>query len=88
MKKKIKRVVVSGMIATTIAQSFTGNAANWAKINNEWNYILDETLFCHGGLTESFVIQHFGYGEQDMNSIISKINSMGKEDLWKDNSPL
>ena len=48
----------------------------------------DETLFCHGGLTESFVIQHFGYGEQDMDSMICKINSMGKEDLWKDNSPL
>lgn len=48
----------------------------------------DKTLFCHGGLTESFMVQHFGYGDQNIDSVISKINSMGKEDLWKDNSPL
>ncbi|SEA93430.1 Transglutaminase-like enzyme, putative cysteine protease [Oribacterium sp. KHPX15] len=48
MKKKIKRVVVSGMIATMLAQSFTGNAANWTKINNEWNYILDDGTMAKG----------------------------------------
>ena len=48
----------------------------------------DKTLFCHGGLTESFVTQHFGYEEVDIDSIISKVNTMGKEELWKDNSPL
>ena len=48
MKKKIKRVVVSGMIATTIAQSFTGNDANWTKNNNEWNYMLDDGTMAKG----------------------------------------
>ena len=69
MKKKIKKVVVSGMIATTIVQSFTGNAANWAKINNEWNYNNILPRRTYGELRESaFRIWGSGYGFHDMQN--------------------
>ena len=50
---------------------------------------IDNTLFSHAGLTERFVLKHFHYsGMTDINSMIEKINRMGKNELWHNDSPI
>lgn len=49
---------------------------------------IDNVLFSRGGLTESFIMRHFYNGKADLDTMIAKINSMGKEVLWQDDSPI
>ena len=51
-------------------------------------YRVDNVLFSHAGLTESFVYRHFGEENNDIDSIIWKINQMGEYELWQDDSPI
>lgn len=50
-------------------------------------YQLDNTLFCHGGLTESFVSAYCHKNEK-MEQIIHCINQMRSDKLWSDISPI
>ena len=56
--------------------------------NSGFMHRIDNALFSHAGLTESFVIKHFGDGKTDLDMMIAKINQMGEEELWKDDSPI
>nr|MCR5100207.1 hypothetical protein [Butyrivibrio sp.] len=49
---------------------------------------IDDTLFSHAGLTESFVLHYCGNLDKDIDNIISTVNGMGMQQLWKDISPL
>ncbi len=49
---------------------------------------IDDVLFSHAGLTESFVSGNFGDEEQNLDTILGKINEMGKNELWQDDSPI
>ena len=49
---------------------------------------IDNVLFSHAGLTESFVYRHFGEEHRDLDSILCKINEMGEYELWQDDSPI
>lgn len=49
---------------------------------------IDNVVFSHAGLTESFVTRHFGYGQADLDSMIAKVNRMGKLELWQNDSPI
>ena len=49
---------------------------------------INNTLFSHAGLTESFVLKHFGNNEPDLDSIMSQINCMRKDEMWQDDSPI
>jgi len=49
---------------------------------------IDDVLFSHAGLTESFVFQTCGYHMKEIEDILARINRMGKQELWRDNSPI
>ena len=50
---------------------------------------IDNALFSHAGLTESFVKAHFGSsGNVDIDYMIKYINQMGKYNMWVDDSPI
>lgn len=49
---------------------------------------IDNVVFSHAGLTESFVIRHFGSAQTDLDSIICRINRMGETEFWQDDSPI
>ena len=49
---------------------------------------IDDVLFSHAGLTESFVFQTCGYHMKEIEDILASINRMGKQELWRDNSPI
>ena len=49
---------------------------------------IDNVLFSHAGLTESFVYRYFGEGKHDLDSILWKINEMSEYELWEDDSPI
>ncbi len=51
-------------------------------------HMIDNVLFSHAGLTESFVMRCFGSGYADLFSMIGKINRMGEAELWRDDSPI
>ncbi len=50
-------------------------------------HMIDDVLFSHAGLTESFVFQTCGY-HKEIEDILARINRMGKQELWRDNSPI
>ncbi len=49
---------------------------------------IDNVLFSHAGLTENFVLKHFGMGGADLDQMLMRINGMGREELWQDESPI
>lgn len=50
---------------------------------------IENVLFSHGGLTEKFVKRCFGYGPRmGIDELIDKINNLGKESMWNDDSPI
>ncbi|MBO6241912.1 MAG: metallophosphoesterase [Butyrivibrio sp.] len=49
---------------------------------------IDDTLFSHAGLTESFVLHACGYHIKDVESILANVNRMGKNQLWRNSSPI
>ena len=57
--------------------------------NAAYIHRIDNVLFSHGGLTESFVRAHFGKAPKaDIDYMISYINKMGKRFMWEDDSPI
>ncbi|MBR4224561.1 MAG: metallophosphoesterase [Oscillospiraceae bacterium] len=57
--------------------------------NSGYIHRIDDVLFCHAGLSEPFVIRRFGYGGMiGIDEMISMINRMGRDELWRDDSPL
>lgn len=56
--------------------------------NSEYVHKIDNVVFSHAGLTESFVMRHFGNGKADLDTMIGKINRMGETELWQDDSPI
>ena len=49
---------------------------------------LDNVLFSHAGVTETFVLHSCGYHVKEIEDILAKINRMGKQELWRDSSPI
>lgn len=49
---------------------------------------VENTLFSHAGLTESFVFQTCGRNAGDIDEILYRINHMGMRELWRNNSPI
>ncbi len=56
--------------------------------NSEYVHRIDNVVFSHAGLTESFIMRHFGNDKSDLDTMIAKINRMGEEELWQDDSPI
>lgn len=56
--------------------------------NSEYIHKIDNVVFSHAGITESFVMRHFGNGNADLDTMIGKINRMGEAELWQDDSPI
>jgi len=49
---------------------------------------IDNVLFSHAGVTEAFVRYSCGYHVKEIEDILAKINRMGKQELWRDSSPI
>lgn len=49
---------------------------------------IDDVVFSHGGVTESFVIRHFGDAYIDLDILLDSINKMSPDELWEEDSPL
>ena len=50
---------------------------------------IDDVLFSHAGVMMSFVIEQLGqYGRLEIQDLVYYINSMAKDQLWRDDSPL
>ncbi len=49
---------------------------------------IENTLFSHAGLTETFVLHACGYHIKDIDEIITIINHMKKDQLWRNSSPI
>ncbi len=50
---------------------------------------IDNTIFSHGGLMTSFIIENFGFSShKEIDEIISDINSMWCDKMWRDDSPI
>ena len=49
---------------------------------------IDNVLFSHAGVTETFVLHSCGYHVKEIEDILAKINRMGKQELWKDSLPI
>ena len=48
---------------------------------------IDNCLFMHGGLTESFV-QLYSDIDKSVDEVIANINSFGKDIMWRESSPI
>ncbi len=52
-------------------------------------HCIDDVLFSHAGIMMSFVIEQLGqYGRLQTSDLVYYINSMTKDQLWRDDSPL
>ncbi len=62
---------------------------NALEDENRINYVqkIDNVLFCHGGITESFVQLHCS-GNTDGDSVVNMINQLSGEVMWRSSSPL
>lgn len=51
---------------------------------------IDNVLFCHGGLSHTFVEDYASCHDdsKDIDSILNTINSLGRDELWQDDSPI
>ena len=49
---------------------------------------IDNVLFSHAGLAESFVERNFGTNVPELDDMIKRINSMGRKELWQEDSQL
>ncbi|MBR4342086.1 MAG: metallophosphatase family protein [Lachnospiraceae bacterium] len=49
---------------------------------------IENTIFSHAGLTESFVLQTCGRHGTDIEDILFRINRMSMRELWRNNSPI
>lgn len=62
----------------------TLHEGNCAFVHN-----IDDVLFSHAGVMMSFVLEHLGqYGRLETQDLVNYINSMNKEQLWRDDSPI
>lgn len=50
---------------------------------------IDNVLFSHGGLADSFVRRYVPAGSyDDVDAVLQKINNLGWEEMWQDASPI
>ena len=49
---------------------------------------IEDVLFSHAGLTENFVFHSCGYHVIEIDDILARINRMGKQELWRNSSPI
>lgn len=50
---------------------------------------IDDVLFLHGGLTHEFVREYASdIGYRSTDDVIKRINSLGRNEIWDDNSPV
>ena len=57
--------------------------------NAAYIHRIDNTLFSHGGLVDSFVREQFGHEpEMELDDMLAFINQMGKTKMWVKNSPI
>ncbi len=57
--------------------------------NTAFIHRIDNVLFSHAGLSRAFVIKHFSHdAHTSIDHIIDRINHMGAEELWDDDSPI
>ncbi len=57
--------------------------------NTGFVFNIDNVLFSHAGMTYEFISRIFpNASELSLNDLISKINRMGKNELWQDDSPI
>ncbi len=49
---------------------------------------IDDVLFSHAGLAETFVLHECGYHMKEIEDILAKVNRMGMQDLWRNSSPI
>jgi hypothetical protein len=56
--------------------------------NCEYVHKIDSVVFSHGGLMESFMKQHFGRSKASLDTMIAKINRMGQDEMWANDSPI
>ena len=72
----------------TVVKSINNLTVALTPENIGFIYKIDNVVFSHGGLTESFVMRHFGDNQIDFDSMFLRINKMGKAELWQDDSPI
>ena len=57
--------------------------------NTAYIHRIENILFSHAGLTEAFVKRVFGRGPKlELDDMISRINSLPKDYIWSDDSPI
>ena len=57
--------------------------------NAAYLHRIDNTLFSHGGLVDSFVRGHFGHEpKMNLDDMLAHINQMGRSDMWVNDSPI
>lgn len=49
---------------------------------------IDNVLFSHAGLTETFVLHSCGYHVKEIEDILARVNRMKKDSLWRNSSPI
>ena len=59
-------------------------------LKNRYKFVhrVDNVLFSHAGVTEKFVFQFCGYHVKESDDVLAKINQMGKQELWRNSSPI
>lgn len=64
---------------------------NCLSVNNPIKYVqrIDNVIFLHGGLSQPFVDRYVSkYKQNDIDATLDIINSLGKIEMWNDESPI
>ena len=57
--------------------------------NSAFIHRIDNVLFSNAGITQQFVLRHFGHREKpDIDYMLEKINKMGRTELWDNDLPI
>ncbi|MCR5214797.1 MAG: metallophosphoesterase [Eubacterium sp.] len=57
--------------------------------NSAYIHRIENVIFSHAGLTEKFVRRCFGSGGiLDIDQLLEHINGLGKDKIWRDDSPI
>ncbi len=72
----------------TVAERIDDLKRSLPPENVAYVHRIDDTIFSHAGLTESFVTIFLKDNNADLDGMIAKINRMGEFELWQDDSPI
>lgn len=78
-------------MAKRIVQQKLMELAMTLSADNPIKYIqvIDDVLFCHGGISQYFVEKYVpGSGRDDVLKVVDTINLLGHKEIWCDDSPL